>query len=152
MSDNFKDLFLLSTLILLLLSWGCAPLKPNRVAAVALTAEDVARAAAKQHDPTIIRAGSPAYLMLVDGLIEAYPNNSRLLVAGCKAYTSYASAFLEDEDQGKASPLYAKAKHYGFRRGVGRIQFGAETVQKKRCPGTILDSQLLGQLDQSQPG
>jgi hypothetical protein len=53
--------------------------------------------------------------MLVDGLIEAYPDNSRLLTAGCQAYTAYASSFVEDTDPKNAAALYAKAKHYGFR-------------------------------------
>jgi hypothetical protein len=53
--------------------------------------------------------------MLVDGLIEAYPGNSKLLTAGCQAYTAYASSFVEDTDPEKAAALYAKAKGYGFR-------------------------------------
>ena len=100
---------------LFLLCLACAPIKPARVAAVALTAEDVAKAAAKQSDPTIVRSGSPAYLMLIDGLVEAYPDNKDLLTAGCRAYLSYASSFLEDTDLDRTKPLYAKAKNYGFR-------------------------------------
>jgi hypothetical protein len=53
--------------------------------------------------------------MLIDGLIEAYPNNGELLIAGCQAYTVYASSFVEDADPGKAAILYTKAKKYGFR-------------------------------------
>ena len=103
------------SLWLLLSASGCIPTKQARVAAVAYTAEDVLRAAAKQPDPAIVRDGSPAYIMLVDGLIEAYPNNSELLTAGCQAYTVYASSFVEDSDPGKAAILYGKAKKYGFR-------------------------------------
>ena len=102
------------SLWLLLSAAGCIPTKQARVAAVAYTAEDVLRAAAKQPDPAIVRDGSPAYIMLVDGLIEAYPNNSELLTAGCQAYTVYASSFVEDSDPGKAAILYGKAKKYGF--------------------------------------
>jgi fructose-specific component phosphotransferase system IIB-like protein len=105
----------LYSLWLLLSAASCIPTKQARVAAVAYTAEDVLRAAAKQPDPAIVRDGSPAYIMLVDGLIEAYPNNSELLTAGCQAYTVYASSFLEDSDPGKAAILYGKAKKYGFR-------------------------------------
>ncbi|MGW8208206.1 MAG: TRAP transporter TatT component family protein [Syntrophobacteria bacterium] len=105
----------LCSLWLLLYAGGCIPTKQARVAAVAYTAEDVLRAAAKQPDPAIVRDGSPAYIMLVDGLIEAYPNNGELLTAGCQAYTVYASSFVEDSDPGKAARLYAKAKKYGFR-------------------------------------
>ena len=111
-SKGFLSLWFLS---IFLLCMACAPVKPARVAAVALTAEDVAKAAAKQSDPTIVRSGSPAFLMLVDGLIEAYPDNRDLLTAGCRAYLSYASSFLEDTDLDEAKPLYARAKNYGFR-------------------------------------
>lgn len=113
MFDTRYRLFVLCSLCLMLLPVACV--KQARVAVVAFTAEDVARAAAKQSDPTVVRAGSPAYLMLIDGLIEAYPKNSELLIAACKAYASYASGFLEDKDPQKAASLYATAKSYGFR-------------------------------------
>lgn len=111
-----RDIFsiaLISTA--LLLQQGCAPFKSTRVAAVAYTMQDVAQAAAKQSNLTIIQEGTPAYLMLVDGLLEAYPQNTELLVAGCRAYSSYASSFLSDEQQEEAGALYQKAKLYGFR-------------------------------------
>ena len=115
MSFTREGLVFFWSLSLLLVFGGCASTKPARVTAVAYTAEDVFIAAAKQSDPTIVRAGTPAYLMLVDGLIEAYPYNSKLLTAGCQAYTAYASSFVEDTDPENAAALYAKAKHYGFR-------------------------------------
>lgn len=115
MSSTRKGFLFVWPLCFLLTLGGCIPTKQARVAAVAYTAEDVLRAAAKQSDPAIIRDGSPAYLMLVDGLIEAYPNNRELLTSGCQAYTVYASSFVEDTDPEKAEKLYAKAKIYGFR-------------------------------------
>ncbi len=101
--------------IVLLASTGCIPMKQTRVAAVALTVEDVARAASKQSSPTIVKQGTPAYLMLMDGLIEAYPKNKDLLTAGCQGYATYAGSFLTDEEKKEAEALYDKAKHYGFR-------------------------------------
>jgi hypothetical protein len=95
--------------------FGCVPVKPARVAAVALTLQDVAQAAGKQADPTVVREGTPAYLMLVDGLIEAYPDNRELLLAGCKANASYASMFVADDRPKEAEALYRKARLYGFR-------------------------------------
>jgi tetratricopeptide (TPR) repeat protein len=115
MSSTHKGFLFVWTLCFFLTVGGCIPTKQARVAAVAYTAEDVLRAAAKQPDPAIVRDGSPAYIMLVDGLIEAYPNSRELLTAGCQAYTVYASSFVEDSDPVKASLLYAKAKEYGFR-------------------------------------
>ena len=110
-----RSFSLLCLLLFFLLSGGCFSTKPARVAAVAYTADDVRRAAFKQSDPTIVRAGTPAYLMLVDGLIEAYPDNTELLTAGCQSYTAYAASFIEDEDRNQAAALYARGKNYGFR-------------------------------------
>ena len=80
--------FLILIPVLLFGATGCIPVKQARVAAVALTLQDVAQAAGKQSDAAIVKEGTPAYLMLVDGLIEAYPDNRELLLAGCKAYAS----------------------------------------------------------------
>ncbi len=107
--------FCIFGLSVLVLAAGCLPSRQARVAAVALTAEDVAKAAAKQSDPTIVRSGTPAYLMLIDGLIEASPNDSRLLLAGCQGYSTYASLFREEADQAKAAAWYGRARAYGFR-------------------------------------
>jgi hypothetical protein len=109
---------------LVFFSTGCIPVKQARVAAVALTLQDVAQAAAKQSEPTIVREGTPTYLMLVDGLIEAYPHNGELLLAGCKAYASYASMFVADDQPKQAEALYRNAKLYGFRALSNRADFG----------------------------
>jgi hypothetical protein len=109
---------------LLFSSAGCIPVKQTRVAAVALTLQDVAQAASKQSDANIVREGTPAYLMLVDGLIEAYPDNRELLLAGCRAYASYAAMFVAEEHPKKAEALYLTAKQYGFRALSERADFG----------------------------
>ena len=102
---------------------GCGPVKHARVEAAALTIQDVARAAAKQSDLRIIREGTPAYLMLLDGLIEDYPENKDLLIAGCQAYSSNASSFFSDDERDKTETLYCKAKLYGFRALSERADF-----------------------------
>jgi hypothetical protein len=106
-----------------LFSSGCAPVKYARVDAVARTVQDVAAAAAKQSDLSIVREGTPAYLMLLDGLIEAYPTNKDLLLAGSQAYYSYASSFFSDDEHDKTEALYRKAKLYGFRALSERADF-----------------------------
>jgi hypothetical protein len=114
----------LSGLFLLSLSFSssCIPTKRLTVAAVGSILEDVARSSSKQSDITVIREGTPAYLMLIDGLIEAYPKNAELLVAGAQAYSSYAALFTE-EDQEKAKGLYLQGKHYGLRALSKRERF-----------------------------
>jgi hypothetical protein len=116
--------FLILIPVLLFGATGCIPVKQARVAAVALTLQDVAQAASKQSDAAIVKEGTPAYLMLVDGLVEAYPDNRDLLLAGCKAYASYASMFVAEVDPKKAEALYLAAKRYGFRALSERTDFG----------------------------
>jgi tetratricopeptide (TPR) repeat protein len=115
---------ILSGLLLpsLLLYSACIPSKKLTVAAVGSILEDVARSSSKQSDITIIREGTPAYLMLIDGLIEAYPKNEELLIAGAKSYSSYAAVFSE-EDRDKARLLYLKGKEYGLRALSKRREF-----------------------------
>jgi hypothetical protein len=98
------------------LASGCMPVKFMRVASVALTLEDVAKAAAKQSDPMLVRDGMPSYLMLLDGLLEAYPEDGRLHLAACQTYTNYASTLPEDgESQRRAQAMYLKGRDHGFR-------------------------------------
>ena len=114
----------LSGLFLLPLAFhsACIPTKRLTVAAVGSILEEVARSSSKQTDISILREGTPAYLMLIDGLIEAYPHNEELLVAGSKAYSSYAALFME-QDREKAKRLYLKAKQYGLRALSKRREF-----------------------------
>jgi hypothetical protein len=62
----------------------------------------------------MIREGMPAYLMLIDGMVEAVPDNTRLLIAAAQAYASFASAFIEDADEDYALALFTRAKEYAL--------------------------------------
>ncbi len=76
--------------------------------------QDVALAAGRQSDVTLVRNGTPAYLMLIDGMILSYPDNPELLLAGAKAYASYAS-LTEENEQGRAVYLYERGKVYAVK-------------------------------------
>lgn len=77
--------------------------------------EDVGRASAKQTDLTLVKEGTPAYLMLLDGLIEAYPKDKRLLLAGAEAYCSYAGLFPEGDNPEETRRLYLRGKELALR-------------------------------------
>jgi hypothetical protein len=85
------------------------------VATTAILLEDVARASSKQSDLRILREGMPAYLMLIDGMIQALPDNDRLLIAGAQSYSSFASLFVEDQDKEYANLLYERGRQYALR-------------------------------------
>ena len=50
----------------------------------------------RQTDIETVRDGAPAYLLMIDGLIDGDPQNAQLLLSGARLYGSYASAFVDD--------------------------------------------------------
>ena len=102
-------------LCLLFLLSACFPNKKLTVGATATLLEEVARASSKQSDMRILREGMPAYLMLIDGIIQAMPDNDQLLIAGAQSYSSFASLFVEDQDKEYAKLLYERGKRYALR-------------------------------------
>ena len=94
---------------------ACLFSKKARVGTAALLLEDVAKASYRQSDLRIIREGMPAYLMLMDGMIEAWPENERLLIAAAQAYSTFASVFVADQDKEYAQLLYGRARAYALR-------------------------------------
>jgi tetratricopeptide (TPR) repeat protein len=53
--------------------------------------------------------------MLLDGMVEAWPDDPQLLLAAARAYASYASTLPEGEDQEYARALLRQAKDYALR-------------------------------------
>jgi hypothetical protein len=125
---------------------ACGTSKTLTVASTATLLEDVAKASFKQSDLKLIREGMPSYLMLIDGMVEAVPENRRLLKTAAQSYASYASGFIQDEDKAYALTLYAKAKSYalraleqnGFNRPLSRpfddFESGLQKMEKNDVP------------------
>ena len=65
--------------------------------AMSSMADNLSNAILNQNDPATVRDGAPAYLVMIDGLIEGDPENTDLLLTGSRLYGSYTSAFVEDE-------------------------------------------------------
>ena len=106
---------ILAPLFILIVPAACVSNKQITVGSTATLLEDISKSANKQSDLRVIREGMPAYLMLIDGMVEAVPNNARLLITAAQAYASFASAFIEDADKDYARVLFAKARDYGLR-------------------------------------
>ena len=94
---------------------SCLPSKKLTVGASAILLEEVARSSYKQSDLRMIREGMPAYLMLMDGMIEALPDNEELLIAAAQGYSSFASVFVEDQDKEYAKLLFERGRQYALR-------------------------------------
>lgn len=98
--------------MLLLLSalTGCASLATS---ATGRMADHLSSAILDQDDPETVQAGAPAYLLLIDSLIEGDPDNEAQLLAGSKLYGAYASAFVKEPERAKRLAL--KARDYSDR-------------------------------------
>jgi hypothetical protein len=107
---------------------ACAFQKKLTVGATATLLEDIAKSAYKQSDTRVIREGMPAYLLLMDGMVEAVPDNERLLIAAAQGYATFASAFVEAQDKDYANLLYARAKKYAL-RSLEQIGFKNPAIQ-----------------------
>ena len=95
-----KDLNLkvISLSLLCLAASACAPIVSN-------IAEDLAAnltvAVLNQEDPEIVYQGAPAYLLLLDSLVEGSPNNPSVLSSAASLYASYGGIFADDETRAK---------------------------------------------------
>jgi len=109
-----RRIWICVALLLAALLPSCAANKKMTVGATAMLLEDVATATSKQSDLKVVEKGMPAYLMLMDGMVEAVPANERLLLAAAQSYASYASAFIEDKDPEYALALFQRARDYAM--------------------------------------
>jgi hypothetical protein len=131
---------------LLFILSACFPSKKLTVGATATLLEEIARASYRQSDLRILREGMPAYLMLIDGMVQAVPDNERLLIAAAQSYSSFASLFVEDQDKEYANLLYGRGKQYalkslemrGFKEPLQRsfddFKEGLKNLGKKDVP------------------
>jgi hypothetical protein len=96
---------------------GCASLVG---AGVSRMAGNLNAAILDQDDPATVREGAPAYLLLLDGLIEGDPDDADLLLRGARLYGTYAAAFVDDPE--RARRLAARSRSYGERALCVRLE------------------------------
>jgi hypothetical protein len=89
---------------------GCAALARP---AVGRFADNLTSAILNQSDPETVRDGAPAYLLLVDSLLQGRPDEPALLQASALLYTAYGVLFAEDPE--RAGRLTARARADGER-------------------------------------
>jgi len=108
-----QKVFIISTLLCLSLTSCFSSQQLITDKAVGLFRE-VSLSANRQSDIALVRQGLPAYLMMIDGMIQAYPDNPDLLLAGAQAYASY-TALIDEEESSRSSQLIQKAKGYALK-------------------------------------
>ena len=98
--------------VLLMLSAlaGCASLATS---ATSRLADNLSATILNQDDLETVETGMPAYLLLVDSLIQGDPENEDLLLSGSKLYGAYSSAFVKEPE--RTRKFTRKARDYGDR-------------------------------------
>jgi len=97
---------ILSLVPVLFLVMACSPFRPARIG------DSLSGAILEQDAPAIVKAGAPAYMILLDSMIAQNPDDAELHASGTKLYALYANAFAENEEQKRL--LADKAEHYGL--------------------------------------
>ena len=86
---------------------GCAAVVSN---AASSFADNLSAAVVNQTDPETVRDGAPAYMLLLDSLLEGSPDDPALLTAAASFYASYGAVFADDP--ARASRLTTRARGY----------------------------------------
>ena len=97
-------------LISVLLLSGCSYFISS--ASVDMT-ENLSHAILNNDDLVTVKAGAPAYLLMVDGMLYKDPKNDALLRGAANIYTAYTNVFVKDKK--RAGKLTDKALDYAFR-------------------------------------
>ncbi len=114
---------------LLVLQTGCAAFISAKVNNAS---DNLTAAIQNQDDPELVRDGAPAYLLLMDSLVEGSPDDGDILEAAATLYSAYAAVFVVDPE--RAAILSRRAKNYAGRAlcsdkgtlcGLGELQFAA---------------------------
>ncbi len=100
----------LSLLSLLALTSGCASLISSAATGLA---ENLSQALLDQNDPETARAAIPAYMVLLDSILEGNPDDPELLAAAATMYATYGAIFADDEV--RASRLTTRGRSYALR-------------------------------------
>lgn len=74
---------------------GCASMAREQLA------DNLASAMLNQNDPDTVRAGAPAYLLLLDGMINNNPHDQALLLAAARLYGAFATGLIQEPDRVK---------------------------------------------------
>ena len=76
-------------------------------------ADNLSAAILNQDDPETVRDGAPAYLLLMDSLVEGSPQDTGILDAAASLYAAYAAVFVEDQE--RAARLARRSLDYASR-------------------------------------
>ena len=123
-------------LLMALLFWccsGCSVMKISKIGG------NIPYGILNNQDLETVEAGLPTYLLMLDGLLETYPDSESLLMAASSLNSSYAGVFVKDETRARKMvekaldlSLRAVCAHNKKACGLKKMEFSDfESVIKK---------------------
>ena len=110
----FKSFIVFSFIPFFVFSTGCSSTK-FMVNSMEPLMEKMNTAVNKHTDVELVKDAMPAALLQLDGMIEASPNNTSLLVRTAEGYNGYTFVFVEGKDNKRARKLYSRSFNYASR-------------------------------------
>lgn len=89
---------------------GCSSVVSNISSGMA---DNLSGAILNQDDPELVREALPAYLLMLDSVLQSNPESVPTLSAAAQLYSAYASALVDDP--ARARVLTTRARDYGSR-------------------------------------
>jgi hypothetical protein len=105
----------LAGLAVVTLPAGCTLVRKGAARMVSPMASQLSDGLMRQNDVELVRDGAPAFLLILDALAEAHPDNPAVLLAAAEAQMAYATGFVDKEDRARTKAMFAKAKTFGLR-------------------------------------
>lgn len=114
--NNIRQwLFLPVVLAACTLAGGCALVRKGAARVISPVAAQLSAGFMHQNDVELVREGAPAFLLMLDALAAAHPDNPAVLIAAADAQMAYATGFIDKAHKERAKTMFLKAKTYGQR-------------------------------------
>lgn len=97
------------------LASGCALLRKGAARVISPVASQLSEGLMHQNDVELVREGAPSFLLMLDALAAAHPDNPAVLIAAADAQMAYATGFVDKANKERTTAMYFKAKTYGQR-------------------------------------
>jgi len=107
-----------------LLASGCVLVRKGAARIISPMATQLSAGFMHQNDVELVREGAPAFLLMLDALAEAHPDNPAVLSAAAQAQMAYAMGFVDKSQKERAKTMFSKAKTYGLRALSKNRRFG----------------------------
>lgn len=115
---------------------GCASVVSSVTGGLA---EDLSSVILNSEDVEVVRAGAPAYLIMLDALLNSDPDNTALLISAASLNAAYATAFVDDRVRRQAFAV--KSFELSSRAACLKIEWtcSARTVDLKQLELSLAD-------------